>query len=152
VELDKDVATEFESIAKGLNLSQDQAQKMFDLGTKQSEKWSASLLSKTAEAQAKWATDAKADKEFGGESLAENVGLAQKAMAQFASPELQAMLKAFDPKTNPNGASLGNHPEVIRLFVRVGKAMAEDKFVVGGQQPAGGTTPYFTYPNSDHKT
>ena len=30
-----------------------------------------------------------------------------------------------------NESGLGNHPEVIRLFYRTGKAMSEDSLIVG---------------------
>ncbi|AGF74861.1 hypothetical protein BAnh1_09910 [Bartonella australis AUST/NH1] len=64
------------------------------------------------------------DKEFGGERLQENLGLAQKAMGQFGSPELKEFL---------NQSGLGNHPELIRTFYRVGKNMSEDGYVGSSQ-------------------
>jgi hypothetical protein len=148
VTIDQDVANEFTALAKENNLTQAAAQKLFELGAKQSAKLSESLLSKTAEVQAKWETDAKADKEFGGEKLAENLAVAGKALDAYASPELKALLGKFDQEKNPNGTSLGNHPEIIRLFLRVGQAMAEDKLVTGSPTPAKPST--FSYSNSKH--
>lgn len=148
VTIDADVATEFTAIAKENNLSQAAAQKLFDLGAKQSAKLSESLLSKTAEVQAQWENDAKADKEFGGEKLAENLAVASKALNAYASPELKALLGKYDAEKNPKGTSLGNHPEMIRLFLRVGQAMAEDKLVTGSPAAAKPTT--LSYPNSKH--
>jgi len=46
------------------------------------------------------------------------------ARDQFASPELRKLLE-----TTP----LGNHPEMLRLFFRVGKAITPDGYVPGGK-------------------
>ncbi|WP_375650698.1 hypothetical protein [Bartonella sp. OT172YNZD] len=67
------------------------------------------------------------DEEFGGEKLQENLAIAQRAMGQFGSPELKEFL---------NQSGLGNHPELIRAFYRVGKNMSEDGYV-GSSQGAG---------------
>ena len=75
-----------------------------------------------AKARNEWADTSRADKEFGGEKLAENLATAKKAMDAFATPELRTLL---------DESGLGNHPEVIRMFYRTGKAMSEDRFVTG---------------------
>ena len=71
-------------------------------------------------ASAEWAAASRADAEFGGDKLNENMAVAAKAMEKFATPELKTLL---------NESRLGNNPEVIRLFYRVGKAISEDGFV-----------------------
>ena len=67
-----------------------------------------------------WEAASRADPEFGGDKLNENLSVAAKAIEQFATPELKTLL---------NESRLGNNPEVIRLFYRVGKAISEDGFV-----------------------
>ena len=69
-----------------------------------------------------------ADKEFGGDKLNENLALASKAMDAFATPELKQVL---------DQTGLGNHPELIRAFVRVGRQISEDRLVPGGSMPVG---------------
>lgn len=130
-ELDTAALEQFEPIARELNLTNEQAQKMVDLyGTKimpmvqqqQVEAWQ-----KTTE---QWAADVKADKEIGGDKLTSNLSAAQRALAQFGTPELKEYLK---------GTGLGNHPELVKAFVKVGKAMSEDGMVTGkesGQRSA----------------
>ncbi|ATX96379.1 peptidase [Citrobacter freundii] len=130
-ELDAAALEQFEPIARELNLTNDQAQKMVDLyGTKimpmvqqqQAEAWQ-----KTTE---QWAADVKADKEIGGDKLTGNLSAAQRALAQFGSPALKEYLE---------GTGLGNHPELVKAFVKVGKAMSEDGMVTGkesGQRSA----------------
>ncbi|MEI9824931.1 peptidase [Klebsiella pneumoniae] len=130
-ELDTAALEQFEPIARELNLTNEQAQKMVDLyGTKimpmvqkqQAEAWQA----QTEE----WAATVKADKEIGGDKLTANLGVAQRAMDTFGTPALKEYL---------NGTGLGNHPELVKAFVKVGKAMSEDGVVTGkesGQRSA----------------
>lgn len=131
VELDTEALKDFEPVARDLNLTNEQAQKMVDLYVtkimpmvqqQQVEAWQ-----KTTE---QWAADVKADKEIGGDKLTSNLSAAQRALAQFGTPELKEYLE---------GTGLGNHPEFVKAFVKVGKAMSEDGMVTGkesGQRSA----------------
>lgn len=126
--LDPGVMGQFEEAARELNLPQDAAQKMVDkmapiMAARQAEQLEAMRNG--------WAEESKADKEFGGEQLSANMAHAQKAMAQFATPELKSLL---------NESGLGNHPELIRFMVRAGKALGEDKIVNGGESNAGSSS------------
>jgi hypothetical protein len=76
-------------------------------------------------------TSSKTDQEFGGEKLSENLSVAKKALDAFGTPELRKLL---------DDSGLGNHPEVIRMMYRAGKAISEDRFVggsPGGQKGSG---------------
>ncbi|MDR3005206.1 MAG: protease [Acidovorax sp.] len=120
---DTAVIDAYAEVAKELNLSQDNAQKVLDkmapvIAARQSEQLAA--------LHTDWANSSKADKEFGGEKLSENLGTAKKAMDAFATPELRTLL---------NDSGLGNHPEVIRMFYRAGKVISEDGFVAGRGAP-----------------
>lgn len=143
VEMDSEMLAEFEPIAKELGLSQEKAQKLVDIQIKSLQKLQAAHEIQQEEAfkemTTQWATAAKADSEYGGAKFNENLSVAQKALKQFASDGLIEYL---------NSSGLGNHPEVIRTFVKVGKAISEDKFVVGGQGGARATDPAkVIYPN-----
>jgi hypothetical protein len=139
VKLDAEVSGEFKSLAKELNLPQETAQKVADLGVKLAQKWQAQQTAALGEAAAKWATDSQADKEFGGDKLQENLATAKKALDTFGSPELKTLL---------NESGLGNHPEVIRLLFKAGTAISEDRLVAGksGTTPAA-TTAQRMFPN-----
>ena len=118
-QFDDAVLGAFSEVAKELNLPQDQAQKVLDkmapvIAARQAEQFQA--------ARTEWAEAAKTDKEFGGEKLTENLGTAKKALDALATPELRTLLEE---------SGLGNHPEVIRVFYRAGKAISEDRFVAG---------------------
>lgn len=109
----------FSEVAKELNLPQDEAQKVID---KVAPVLQARQAEQLAAVSNEWAQSARVDKEFGGDKLDENLATAKKALDAFASPELRTLL---------NESGLGNHPEMIRLMYRAGKAISEDRFVAG---------------------
>lgn len=120
---DGETLAEFEGIAKELNLSQADAQKIADIGPKLAAKWQAHQQEAFQKTLGEWVSSAQADKEFGGEKFAENLAMAKKSMDQFGTPELRTLL---------NQSGLGNNPEIIRAFYRAGKAISEDNFVGAG--------------------
>ncbi len=128
-ELDAEMAAALDPVARELGLNNEQAQKLVDIYGKdilpkiearQQENWA-----KQTEA---WANEVKTDKEIGGDAFVANVGLAQKALDTFAPAGLREYLET---------TGLGNHPDLVRCFVKVGKAMSEDSMVMpntGGQR------------------
>ncbi|WP_140179420.1 peptidase [Providencia stuartii] len=124
-ELDKEAVAAFEPIARELGLSNEQAQKIVDV-------YGSTIIPQIAKQQeaawqkqvTEWAETVKADKELGS---VESIGNAQKAMDQFGTPELKQYL---------NDSGLGNHPELFRIFSRIGKTMSEDGFVSGSSENA----------------
>ncbi|HBM2772467.1 peptidase [Enterobacter hormaechei] len=128
-ELDTAALEQFEPIARELNLTNEQAQKMVDLyGTKimpMVQKQQAEAWQKQTEG---WAETVKADKEIGGDKLTANLSAAQRALEQFGDPELKEYL---------DSTGLGNHPALVKAFIKVGKAMSEDKVVTGGHESGG---------------
>lgn len=119
---------EFKALAKEKGLSQEDAQKFTDMGAKLVQKVEDGYRTKIEQAQAQWADDARADKEFGGDNLQANMAVAKKALDTFGTPELTKLF---------NESGLGNHPEFIRAFYRVGKAISEDRLVAGSTRPEG---------------
>lgn len=119
VNVDPSVIVAFSDVAKELDLSQDKAQAVLNkmapvIAARQTEQLQA--------ASDEWANSSRLDKEFGGDKLNENLGIAKKALEEFASPELKTLL---------DQSGLGNHPEIIRLLYRAGKAISDDSFVSG---------------------
>lgn len=125
VELDSDALKDFEPVARVLNLTNEQAQKLVDAYPK----ILAGVQQRQAEAWQKqtegWAETVKADKEIGGDKLTANLSAAQRALDQFGTPELKEYL---------NATGLGNHPDLVKTFVKIGKAMSEDGMVDGSNQ------------------
>lgn len=123
-EFDGETIAAYSEVARELGLSQDAAQKLLDrMGPQMAQRQEAQIQAVRNE----WTKSATSDKEFGGPALAENLSVAKKALDAFGTPELRDLL---------NTSGLGNHPEVIRLFFRAGKAISEDRFVGGSATTA----------------
>jgi hypothetical protein len=122
VKLDTDLLGELEGFAREKQMSQEDAQKLADMGVKMQQKFASTQAELLTQARAEWVGQSKADAEFGGDKLTENLAVAEKAIATLGTPALAALLK---------DSGLGNHPEVIRFAFRAGKAISEDRMVVG---------------------
>lgn len=122
-ELNPEVMTKFEGVAKELGLSQEAAQKVVDAMGPQI----ASAQKAQFEAiKTQWTDSARTDKEFGGDKLDENLAVAKKALDAFGTPELRTLL---------NESGLGNHPEIIRAFYRAGQKISAPNFVAASASP-----------------
>ncbi len=69
-----------------------------------------------------WEETMKTDKEIGGEFAAESAELSKRVLEAFGEKSLMDALDA---------TGLGNYPELIRCFTRIGKAMDSDKLILG---------------------
>ena len=128
VNFDKDVLDELSAFAKETGLTQDAAQKVADLGVKQMERFKSTYEAKVAETVEGWKQASVSDKEFGGANLQANLAIAKQALETFATPEDRAFLAE---------SGLGNHPSIIRMLYRAGKAISEDGFINGAKAPPG---------------
>lgn len=115
--LDSETMSTFAEVARELDLTQDSAQKILDrMAPQMAQRQQAQIEAIRKE----WVAASQTDAEFGGDKIAENLATARKALDQFGTPELRALL---------NESGLGNHPEVIRMMYRAGKAISEDTYV-----------------------
>jgi hypothetical protein len=145
-----DVA-EFQGLAKELNLTQEQAQKLIDFEAKVSQK--AADAAATNQKQAwvdhvdRLTTEFKADKEIGGAKLDESVALANLALKELGTPELIQRLKT---------SGMGCDVELGRLLVKAGALMKEAEpsgLGSGAASDAGpsGLQAMYTHPTSQPK-
>lgn len=124
VELDKELlTTEFEPFARELGLTQEKAQKLVDMGSKIVERMTTQMHDAHAERVAGWLETAKADAELKADIALGEKSEAARALNTIATPELKAYL---------NETGLGNHPEMIRMFLRIAPSMREDGLERGG--------------------
>lgn len=114
---------------KELGLNQEQAQKVVSFYADQIQAGEQGRTDAYNQLMDDWRTQSMNDKEFGGDKFEENVGVARQAIEKFGTPELKQLL---------NDHGVGNHPEVIRFMVKVGKLTQED--VPGGGTSAAGQT------------
>lgn len=121
----------FAATAKELGLSQENAQKMLAAMVPTARQY---LVDDLKAKSREWASLSEKDTEIGGANFKANVGVANSALKQFATPEFTALLR---------GSGLGAHPEVVRVFYRIGKAMQQDHGVTGSASaPAGARRRY----------
>jgi hypothetical protein len=69
-----------------------------------------------------WKVQTEKDPELGGEHLSETVLLSSRAARLICTAEDQKFLE---------DSGLGNHPSVVRMFVKMGKILGEDTLVRG---------------------
>jgi hypothetical protein len=128
VEVDGETLSEARALLGEMRLPQEQAQRLVDFYAGKIRQHGAAQTESWMKLNEKWVSDFKADREIGGERIQETVAAATRAMDRFGSPGLREALIM-------TGA--GNHPEVIRFVARVGRATAEDRFVVAGGASTG---------------
>ena len=119
--LKPETVEQIKSLAKEKNLSSEVAQELLNrehLALDSFHKQQVDLVEKTKQV---WAEESKKDAEIGGESFGRNLELAKRALEKFATPK-------FIEEIDSSG--YGNHPELIRIFSRIGKMIANDSLVM----------------------
>lgn len=116
-EADKSMLDEFRATAKEAGLDSAKAQKFVDLYAKAVGSFDGRMEAAKTHQVTAWEKASTSDKEFGGAKYKENLTVANSGLAKYATPELKSFLK---------DSGLASHPEVVRLFYRIGKANAED--------------------------
>ena len=134
VTLDSALLEQAAPIFKELGLSKEQAQKLVDIQVKQAQSQTDAFNQQLET----WRTSAKNDKEYGGDGFDQNIALARSALNKVGTPELKQLL---------NDSGVGDHPEIIRLMVRVGKMTAEDNPTKGKPAAVKQDNAAILYPN-----
>jgi hypothetical protein len=137
--IDQDLLKEATEIFSKSKLSVEQAQKLVQLQEKFVEKSNATYYEQVDN----WIKEAKKDPEFGGKDYEKNMAAVNKAFKTYGSDALGKFLDDY---------RFGDHPEVIRMFYRIGQTLTEDsKAGAGiGKKPSsdGKTLAERMYPNS----
>lgn len=127
-EVNQEALGDFAAFAKERNMTQDTAQEILDYYTKNVDAMQAGQAEAWDNTRKQWVDSAKKDEEFGGQQFDENMKHVATAMKQFGSPELRDLL---------NETGLGDSPDMIRFFYRVGKLAGEGDFHTGTGGSAG---------------
>lgn len=109
--------------ARALGLSNENANALLKHDIETTSKYAEGVQAQHVQNVNAWAGQVKADKEVGGEAFASNAELAKRVIGRFGTD-------AFKDALNKTG--LGNHPELVRFVIRIGKTMSEDQLVVPG--------------------
>lgn len=129
--LDADTVTAATPVFKELGLSNEQAQKLVPIAGEFAKKIIAEgnqqMLSSIATQRKEWLETAKSDAEIGGTNWDTSLSTAAKALDTLGFPKGSPLRNLLDE------SGLGNHPEMIRAFAKVGKAIGEDTDFVRGE-------------------
>lgn len=106
--------------AKELGLTNDEAQEYFDTQHKAVARFQESQLKNVEDIRTGWVKSCETDAEIGGAEFKKNAELAKRVVDKYGSEDFKKIL---------NESGFGNHPEVLRTFVRLGKVMAEDQLI-----------------------
>ncbi len=120
--IDQAMADQFTPVFKELGLNQAQADKLVAAyAQKVAADTQTAQDAMVAEWQGRvrgWEESARKDAEYGGAEFDANLSIAKQALQRYSTPELDALLIE---------TGLGSHPDLVRAFVRIGKATAEDR-------------------------
>jgi hypothetical protein len=121
-ETDDDSVKQFSSMAKELDLSQDQAQKLLNKQAELSADMKAQNETARVQREQAWVDELKADAVIGGKNLPETVERANRTLRNLGTPELISLIK-------DNG--YGNNPAVVKFMANIDKRLGEDSMVEG---------------------
>ncbi len=122
--IDADLLAEATPIFKEAGLSNDQAQAILPAAKSLMEKTQQATLQTLIDGgnqqRKAWLDAAKADEQIGGNKWDASLGSAAKALDALGHPE------GSEFRTALNETGFGNHPEMIRIFARLGEMVGED--------------------------
>jgi hypothetical protein len=113
--------------AKERGLTTEQAQELLNHESEAISSYAKAQSEAFKQAVDGWKSTIENDKELGGADYAKNAELAKRVVDRFATEDFKKAL---------NETGFGNHPELFRVFFKIGKAMAEDQLVMPGAQQA----------------
>lgn len=113
-------------LAKSLGLNAAQTKQLLERDAKIVSDHEARFQAELKEKVETWHDAVMSDPEVGGSNFDRSVADCKRAINRFGSD-------AFKKAMNETG--LGNHPEVVRVFARIGRSMSEDS-VINGATPS----------------
>lgn len=117
VEVDKELLDALSPKLQAKGYTRREAQELANEYIKIGQAQAAKRMEDWGETISGWAETAKKDPEIGGDKWDGTAKAAQKAVNTLGTPELRTYL---------NASGGGNHPELIRIFAKVGAMIAED--------------------------
>jgi hypothetical protein len=131
ITVDPNLMESFTGQMRELDATQEQAQKLADLQLQNIQQVSEMQLKAWETVQTTWREAAESDEEYGKGKYDENLVIARSAVRQIGGTALSTALEE---------TGMGNHPEFIRFFWRVGNAIREDQLDFGSANIDGGKT------------
>lgn len=115
---------EIEGIAKENSLSKEAASNLLKTQDKMLKSWVENQMQAHEAEKDGWREQVINDQALGGDNLKKTVANARKTVDRFASEEFVNLLRS---------SGYGDHPEVVRMFSRIGALLSEDTLVQGGE-------------------
>lgn len=148
--LDTDALAIAEPVLREMGLTNEQAQKLTDayaqIVPKVAERMQSEQTAQITAQRKEWADEAKADPEIGGANWNASITASAKALDRLGAPAGSPFRELL------NVTGLGNHPEMIRIFAKMGNAIGEDTdFVRGEAAPTEKNAARILYPNDKPK-
>lgn len=142
VEIDQAAVEMATPVLKELGLSNEAANKLVPVLQGVIANRDQQMVDGIAAERAKWLATAKADPEIGGKAWGDSLTLAATALDRLGFVKDSPFRQLLDQ------SGLGNHPEMIRAFVKVGKAIGEDSdFIRTTSAPVKKSDDAILYPN-----
>ena len=120
---------DYKNIAHNLGLTQNQANKILYMWSDSNYYQAEQAESRHEEMQAQGVHELQTE---WGKSYNENVELARRAFTNFASSEALELME---------NTGLGNHPEIVKMFSKIGNLLKEDGIMVGEPGVGGALSP-----------
>ena len=114
--LKPDYIDKFSAYAKEKKLSNEQAQELLNGRHEAVKEHDDSQWKMVEDAKTGWIEKGKTDTEFGGANYEKNITIAVEESKRFMSPGFKQIL---------DKSGIGNHPEVIRVFIKYAKFIKE---------------------------
>lgn len=125
--VDEEAVTQFTETAKELGLTNEQAQAVLDREASLQQSFQEQQKETWENQVEQWEQDVRNDKDMGGDKFEATMHNVKRAFEKFSTPEFTKLV---------NESGWGNHPELVRVFNRIGEASAEDKHI-GGERSQG---------------
>lgn len=122
-EIDEPTMESMTELFKSANLSQEQGQSLVDAHVESLKANEGKQVEQFKNLTTSWLNEAKKDAEIGGDNFKQATDDANVALREIGTPELVQIVKHY---------GLGNHPEFIRFFAKVGALTREDNPAQGG--------------------
>lgn len=130
--------------SKAKGFSNEDAQALLDRDQENFSSITTAQKAQVEKVKESWLPAAQADEEIGGDKFSKSSEMAKRVVDRVGSDSFKEFLSE---------TGFGNHPEVIRVFSRLGNMMSEDQLVVGQKPPGGDKVPteklLYTHPSSN---
>lgn len=120
IDIDQKALEDFRPVAESMRISPQNMQSLVDIAIDMHDRAQTSQKEQEETLNTQWIEKTKNDPDIGGVHLQNSVATAQHALQSFASPELISIL---------DHTGLGNHPDMVKMFCAIGKAISEDRFI-----------------------